>query len=248
MNKINNEYMVKSFDGCSASYDIATVKVGLWESEKDLILKHFSDKNKKVLDVGCGAGRTSLAMEVLGYKDIVAVDFSPKMIEYALVNGKESNVLFELGNCMDLKYSDDSFDYALFSFNGLMQIPGEENRIIALNELNRVLKSGGILIFTSHDRMNGNRNYLQLWDEEYALWENGLEDPRLHQFGDIITYDEIDEVEYYIHIPTYLEVKNVLTKTGFEIVDSFIRSKRYKESKSVLDFSDNCRFWIVKTK
>ncbi len=245
MSKICNDYMVDSFNKSSKSYDIATVKVGLWASEKDLILKYFINKDEAILDMGCGAGRTSLGMEMLGYTNIVAVDFAPQMIECAINNSINSNIKYCVGNCVDLSYDDKMFSYVLFSFNGLMQIPDHNNRLRALQELYRVLKVGGIFIFTTHDRDNGNQKYLEMWDQEKVLWNKGLQDYRLHQFGDVITFDEVDNVEYYIHIPSYKEVELLLTEVGFKIEDSFIRSKRYKESKQVYDFSDNCRFWIV---
>ncbi|MCU9937505.1 class I SAM-dependent methyltransferase [Mycoplasmopsis felis] len=61
-------------------YGNATLNIGLWESEKQLVNKYFKNKDGHLLDIGCGAGRTSFALEKLSYKNIKAIDISPEMI------------------------------------------------------------------------------------------------------------------------------------------------------------------------
>lgn len=237
--------MVDSFDKVSKSYEEASKSVGLWKSEKDLILQYTDNFNDKILDMGCGVGRVSYGLEELGYTNLDAIDFSPQMIKKAK-NLKNTKINFEIGDCTEIDRDDSEYDFAIFSFNGLMQIPKRENRLRALLELKRVLKDDKYLVFTSHDRNNGNQKYIDLWNQEQVEWDYGINDPRLHDFGDVITFDDVDEVEYFIHIPTFEEVKALIHEAGLTLVDSFIRSKRYRESKEVYEFSDNCRFWIVK--
>ncbi len=246
MNKIDTSYMIDSFNRVSTSYEEATLNVGLWNSEEDLVKKYTSSNNDKILDMGCGVGRVSFALESMGYTNLTGIDFSPQMINRAK-KLKKSTINFYVGDCTCIEEEENTFDFAIFSFNGLMQIPERKNRLKALKELKRVLKPNAYLVFTSHDRDNGNKKYLELWREEKLEWDNNLHDHRLHDFGDVITYDEVDEVEYFIHIPSYSEVVKLIEESGFELVDSFIRSSRYRENKEVYDFSDNCRFWIVKS-
>ena len=56
-------------------------------------------KGSKVLDVGCGCGRYSFALESLG-AEVTATDFSPEMIKKARGTGENrgSNVCFSLDN------------------------------------------------------------------------------------------------------------------------------------------------------
>lgn len=246
MNKIDTDYMINSFNQVSQTYKEAAENVGLWNSEKDLVEQYTSNHNDKILDMGCGAGRCAIGIEKLGYKDICAIDFSPNMIVDAKSINSESMISFEVGDCTCIEKEDDTFDFIIFSFNGLMQIPKYENRLQALKELNRVLKSEKYLVFTTHDRNNGDDKYRNLWLQEEEEWNAGVRDLRLHDFGDVITFDDDNNVEYFIHIPSYKEIEKMIKDSSFELVDSFIRSKRYRESKEVYDFSDNCRFWVVK--
>ncbi len=245
MSKIDNEYMRRSFNSLVSQYDDTNINIGLWDSEKDLILKYFKYKNK-ILDMGCGVGRTTFGMHDLGYERVYPIDFSEQMIERANEIASENglNIKFQVGNCLEIDYPDNFFHHAIFSFNGLMQIPEKARRLKALSEIRRCLKKGGIFIFTTHDRANGDKYYLQKWKDEEKLWKNNNQDKRLHDLGDVITYDE--NVEYFIHIPKYEDVCEMCKQEGFEIVDSFIRSHRYKESGKVYQFSDNCRFWVVR--
>lgn len=71
----NNEAIQKT-------YTEAIDKVGLWESEKIMFEKYIT-KTAKILDLGCGAGRTTINMYKLGYNDIIGLDISDKFINFA---------------------------------------------------------------------------------------------------------------------------------------------------------------------
>ncbi|MBU0625869.1 class I SAM-dependent methyltransferase [Patescibacteria group bacterium] len=46
-----------------------------------------------------------------------------------------------MGNAKKLDAQDDSYETVIFSFNGLMMIQGEENRLQVMKEIKRVLKN-----------------------------------------------------------------------------------------------------------
>lgn len=100
--------------------------------------------NMKALDLGCGAGFTSCEIAKIIYPGtVIGVDFSAAMLEKAMEVKKNkgiSNVNFEEGNAYQLNFPDRYFDfiYARFLFQHLT------NPIIAINNIYRVLKPGGI--------------------------------------------------------------------------------------------------------
>jgi len=245
MQKITKNFVKKSFEKAIKKYSNAIENIGLWESEKYVINKYF-DKNKSILDVGCGAGRTTFNLYEMGYKNIIGLDLTPEMISAAKTINKEkkTEIEFIVGDATDLNFEDNSFDQALFSFNGLMQIPERKNRIKALKEIKRVLTENGIFIFTTHDREN-NENFKEFWEKEEKIWKEGKQDKRTYEYGDKILPSDNDDRDLFIHFPNREEIIECLEETGWNLIEDFYREDLFKENKEVKEFSTECRFWIV---
>lgn len=246
MRKVDGKFVEESFKEAVPNYSKAVNEIGLWQSEEYIFDKYFK-KSGKVLDIGCGTGRTTFGLYKKGYKNIIGLDLSKDMLSAAeKINKKKGyRIRFVQGDATDLIFDEDSFDYALFSFNGLMQIPHKKNRIKALKEIRRVLKKDGIFIFTSHDRDRG-EEYREFWKDEKKQWETGKQDQRIHEYGDIMTESDNEEREIYIHIPDRNGVINIIKKSGFNLLEDFYRNDKFDEDERVKKFSGECRFWVVK--
>lgn len=125
-----------------------------------------------------------------------------------------------------------------------MQIPQRKNRLLALKEIHRTLRTDGIFIFTTHDR-DSNENYLTFWEQEEMLWCESKQDERLYEFGDIVSHGKAHQKDTYLHIPNQREVLDCLEDAGLTVLETFQRSTLFKESEAVRNFSSDCRFWIV---
>ena len=112
-------------------------------------------RNKEVLEIATGPGL--LARHVaMAAKRMVATDYSEGMIREAKKGEYPSNLTFEIADATDLPYKDKSFDVVLVA-NALHIIPNPEK---ALQEIDRVLRPGGILIaptFVEHQTGAGSR-------------------------------------------------------------------------------------------
>lgn len=246
MQRIESEFIKNQYRSGLENYKKLTKEIGLWDSEQYAFQKYLNPKDK-ILDLGCGTGRTTFPLDNLGYKDIIGIDLTPEMIELAneLNTHFNSQVKFKIGDATNLEFSDFTFDVVIFSFNGLMSIPNSLNRNKAIKEVHRVLKESGKFIFTTHDREK-EEQYFKFWKEEKQKWKSGNQDPRLFEFGDLITKSRNETKEIFIHIPSQVEVKKMLRNNGFELLETFYRSDKFIESEQVKSKSGECRFWITK--
>lgn len=241
MQKIDQAFIIQSYRGGIDTYKNATTDVGLWASEKYVIANYF-EKKSRILDIGCGAGRTTAAMDRLGFHEVIGIDLNPEMIKAARAVAPESK--FREGDATHLESRDDAFDGVLFSFNGIMTIPGCENRKKAFAEIYRVLKPGGHFLFTTHDREEDIK-FHEFWREEIVRWHRGEQDQRLFELGDLVTFSADVNHEIYIHIPIRGEILDYIEEAGFRLIEDFWRPDRFTESEAVTKFSGDCRFWVV---
>jgi SAM-dependent methyltransferase len=106
-------------------------------------------KNRKLLDIGIGGGRTTPFLLKIS-PDYTGIDYSPVLVERA-----KSRLHLESLYVCDVRdmsrFADCAFDFALFSFNGLDHI-SHQDRLQALREIHRVLRPDGIFAFSSHNR------------------------------------------------------------------------------------------------
>jgi len=119
---------------CQRHYEFRAFKKYLKKNHIDLI-------NKVILDVGCGSGYSSeMIIEAFQPKELFAFDIMPEEVELAKQRGLSANVF--VGDVTDIKLPSEKFD-AVFIFDVLHHVPAWRT---ALKEINRVLKSGGVLL------------------------------------------------------------------------------------------------------
>jgi SAM-dependent methyltransferase len=127
-----------------------TEMTDLFPIERQVLQEHFPAAPARILDLGCGAGRTTQHLVEMGY-DVVAGDIVPEMVEQAMKKMPRTDIRVLDATKLDLP--SESFDVVWFSFNGLDYIYPFSSRLAALKEIKRVLKPGGLFVYSSHNVM-----------------------------------------------------------------------------------------------
>lgn len=118
----------------------------------DLIKEYLDLKSaSKILECGCAAGPfTEVLAERLDNKvSIYAIDLSKEQIRIASEKIRNENVYFSVDSINDLKFKDNSFDFVIG--NAILHHLDIGK---ALNEIKRVLKVGGKLLFFEPNMLN----------------------------------------------------------------------------------------------
>lgn len=293
--KITSQTVRDDFNSIEAviHYTRAAHSLGLWESERILIERFFPDRSAALVEAGCGAGRATLGLWALGYRNITAFDFAEELLEQAqslarergaeairflradatspelchLLGDRCSSAGFLRGGAAcpqdtrvlacdpgaleatrptsetDSRPAIPTFAGALFLFNGLMQIPGREGRRAAMRGLHRACRPGAPFLFSTHDRDDAPED-AEDWAREIEKWRAGTQDPHLVEFGDRYMTSTVGRI--FMHLPDRTEIREDLEATGWRVEFTAMRREIARESRGVLQFSDECRFWVAR--
>ncbi len=173
-----------------------------YTSKLATFLQNFISKidlkpGQTILDVGTGTGiLIPFLLEAIGPTgSITAIDYAEKMVQRSRSKyGNIRNVTIELQDVEELTLPSESFDIIICF--GLF--PHLENRVQALNQMNRVLKPGGRLLIA------------------HAL--NSAEIKAHHTLSTAVTHDALPKKD---------EMKQLLKHTGFSKIVIEDKSGRY---------------------
>lgn len=108
------------------------------------IAKRRLDKDSRVMDAGCGDGFFLHRLKESGFSNLVGLDYSSRAMEFTEVLVQGVDLLTE--DITNIPLEGDSTD-AIFMIETLEHIP-PENIEDCMQEFNRILKPGGILVIT----------------------------------------------------------------------------------------------------
>src|SRR6266852_1156434 len=135
----------------------AAEKVVRWYRDLDFIQKpeevilqrlYPFIKDRKLLDIGIGGGRTTKYLLEIS-RNYTGIDYTLRLAD--IVRRKYPQAAIFCADARELNLRDDVFDFVLFSLNGLDYID-HEGRLKALREIYRVLRPGGFYLFSTHNR------------------------------------------------------------------------------------------------
>ncbi|MBN8692177.1 MAG: class I SAM-dependent methyltransferase [Bacteroidetes bacterium] len=219
----NSTHVVHWYDGFS----------GLMPVEKSIFERHFkSDKCGNLLDIGIGAGRTTA--HLLNYcKQYVGIDYSENLIQKAKLKFVELDL--RCMNAVDLgTFSEGSFDFVNFSFNGI-DYASLDDRAKILSEINRVLKPGGVFFFSTHNKNAHNFNLSPWLNSKNSAWIN------LKTFLKLLPYmrRHFKKRKFEIYEKEYAVINNCAHNYGlmtFHSTPEFVKKQLDKQGFDGVEF------------
>lgn len=169
-------------------------------------LERYKPKKGKILEIGCGNSRNLIPFAKLNF-ECFGIDFSKEMIEYSKKTAQKHNIKLNLkeADMTKLPYKTSYFDY-LLHISSLHHLNSEEKVLTALNEACRILKPEGLMLLTVW-------NKLQL---RFLLKPKDLIIPWKHRHK---------EYPRFYHMFDFIELKKLIQKTQFNILESNIFGK-----------------------
>lgn len=219
----NSTQVVRWYDGFS----------GLMPVEKYVFEKYFGSKKcDNLLDIGIGAGRTTAYL--LNYcKQYVGIDYSENLIQKAKLKFAELDL--RCMNAVDLgTFSEGSFDFVNFSFNGI-DYASLNDRAKILSEINRVLKPGGVFFFSTHNKNAHNFNLSPWLNSKNSIWIN------LKTFLKLLPYmrRHFKKQKFELYEKEYAVINNCAHNYGlmtFHSTPEFVKKQLGYHSFDSIDF------------
>ena len=127
----------------------------------------------RILDYGCGYGRTLGELFNEEYYDLIGLDFSPAMI--AAARARFPEITFHQIESSTIPLPDASVD-AVLLFTVLTCVPTDEGQRAIVKELHRVLKRGGLLYISDLWLQTDERNLTRYARDEQKYGIYGVFD------------------------------------------------------------------------
>lgn len=201
------------FDNIAHRYDFLNrfLSLGIdkmWRRKAiKMLAKH---QPKHILDVATGTADFALATLKIHPEEVIGVDISSGMLEIGKKKIKDrgiENIKLELGDSEQLNFPDHRFDAVIVAFG----VRNFENLEKGLQEINRVLKPGGVAMVLEFSKPKGAFGLI------YALYFNVV----LPLWGKIFSGDNAA----YTYLPESVkafpegeEFKGIMQKCGYHSV------------------------------
>ncbi len=212
---------VKDWDKIADRYEqeiITPFQEGVVNPLFETILSLPNRRKQTAADLGCGTGPL-LPFLSSHFKRVVAIDFSPRMIETAKRRADAENISFHRASLTDLSEFYDRFDVAV-AVNSIL-FPSSRSIDMILSEIHQTLTRNGTLmaIFPSMEvilyqgALIFDREIEKIGDEQKAIWmtKRILERRKFDFISGIYDDNGLRQKFFY-----EFEIKHRLKKSGFK--------------------------------
>ena len=186
------------------------------------IMPYLAD-GVKVLDVGCGNGRTALRLDGAGYTlHYVGVDASPQLLQIAQAAVlRQIQAAFIQADVSTPAWAEPLREHAPFdlglAFAVLQHLPGFELRCRVLRDMRALLHPGGTLLlsnwqFTRSARLRG----------KVVPWAAlGIDEQYLEAGDALLDWKREGQGYRYVHLLTKDDVQRLAAESGYHVIEQF---------------------------
>lgn len=205
--KMEDNYVHDTYNNISAEFDRS--RYSPWPSVKDFV--NSLDPNSYLLDAGCGNGKN---MQIRDDLKCIGCDASNSFVDIC----KSKGLSVINANIKQLPFLDNIFD-AVICIAVIHHIFEEKHRIVAINELVRVLKPKGKLLF-------------QVWTREQQLTKKFI--PIENSDNDFFVTWKGDNKRYYHLFPEDEIINLIKNINGIKLL-----KKEYEKDNWVIILEKN---------
>lgn len=166
-----------------------------WRADFDVYLARAASA-ARILDLGCGTG-TLMAAIAAAYPHKTLAGADPAQAMLAIAQQKTDSVRWVCSSAENLDL-DITFDLIILSGHAFQVFLTREQRIAALQTIQRHLSPDGIVLFDSRNPQT----------EEWREWtpEQTRETRISDEFGDIISWNDVTEHDGFIRYSTFYQM------------------------------------------
>src|SRR3954471_6773005 len=155
----------EAYDALADYYDLLTAhhRHDVWLGGLERLARDCGLAGDRVLDVGCGTGKSLLPLARRGY-EVAGCDQSARMLAHARAAVPASVELFQ-ADMRELPAEAGEFDLVTCLDDAVNYVLGDDDLARALASMGRLLAPGGLLVFD----LNTLRSYRTLYAETHVL-------------------------------------------------------------------------------
>jgi SAM-dependent methyltransferase len=189
------------------------------------LISKYLDPQLATVEAGTNGGRILLGMQDMGFTNLSGFDYVPELIDKAIEQDLTRKIDFQVQDAIKLNYPDHRFDQIIYLMQILCTIEDQADSLKAVQESYRILKPGGIGLFSvlnfeircSQPIFSVYYQYLKLLRKlrgdhrtvQYSPW---------FQLNGKFNFGTITDRPPYTYWYRITEIYKLLQSVGFEIV------------------------------
>lgn len=238
---MNNTFKEKpAYSVLADIYDIvmADVDYETWADYLDEIILMHQPKARNILELACGTGTIALSLEELDCYYITATDGSADMIRIAQEKAARagSQIDFRPMNFLDLSF-EKKFDVVYMVFDSINYLHTKDKIRQLHREVKKVLNPGGIFLYDFTTPRNSRKairflnNESKVVNEKFRYHRESSFNAKKRIHTNLFHIEKMDkkngntiekfEEQHQQKIYTFEEIKNIVNKTDFSILEAY---------------------------